>query len=475
MGIWSPGGFQSGFSKPPSIPSNLFSGYVADFDSRYGVALDGSNNVSDWAERYGNGMVFSQSDPAKRPALSNNFFGTAPGVSFTGTSSHSLTGNVTARNLFRNLSGVTIYSIHRVDSTTGNAYFIHSWTNNNSATRFVYGCNNGGPGYFISHRLGDTGSANIQNGLRGWSSFTQTAVFQADFANAVTNIFSRNALSGSAASALAPGTIPNTAAGQITMGSQGGTTAFLTGTLIRQVICSGVHTAAQRSAYWNSLKSEYDTSAPMRFCSSSMNTIVQFHGDSITAGSGILPVGTPALPDRVFESLGSNPSKQVLNFGLGSATIVSLSGERSTYIDILPVNTATNMVYVIFAGTNDISGGATDVTAYANLKTWFQAAIAARPGLKVVICTPIARGNVGFTGTQKGYLESYRNLINTNAVADGAAAVADLGGLPQFLCTAASTVYTNTNYYKTDLIHPVDGGNLVLAPAIVTAINSILS
>lgn len=449
---------------PTPFDTRKIPGYLFDMDSRYGLTLDAGGKVSQWDERWGNGVSFSQSTDTKRPTITSDILGTAPALTGSVTNSVELTGNTAVRDLIKNLSGITLYAIYRMRSS-GNAALFYAAIPANTTSRISLQRSSGA--LSASIRVSDTttfSTGDAQPFLPG----IQAVNLVWDNAATSLKLYRNNVLINQNTSTTS-GTITNTQAGNVRIFSNG-VSNYFDGDLVRLIVCGAAHTDAQRAEFWQGIKSQYNGGLlPVGITKPSK--LIQFQGDSITQGY-YLTFGTPSLPDRLYEALGKNDSKIVTNFGIAAFTATQLATPRASGIDILPVSSAADVIYIAFAGINDVSGGASDTTAYGNVKALFQGAITARPTIKVIVCTPIAWNGSGTNSTKQSYLRGLRTNILANAVADGATAVCDLGALSEFDVTD-QTKADNTTYYLSDKIHPADAGNKVLAAELARVINGI--
>lgn len=177
-------------------------------------------------------------------------------------------------------------------------------------------------------------------------------------------------------------------------------------------------------------------------------------GDSISVGGG-------DHVNRFWVPIMTLPgSLRVRNLAEGGKTIAGLVSEAAARIDPLLVPGERN-VCLIWAGTNDISGGATGAAAYANLTTYIADRFAAGWDA-VVAVTPLPRG----VGAITGQYAAYRTLILANAA--GASAVSD----PIGNATLAADWIAGTN--TIDGVHPNDLGDSQIAPINQPVIESVL-
>lgn len=128
-------------------------------------------------------------------------------------------------------------------------------------------------------------------------------------------------------------------------------------------------------------------------------------------------------------------------------------------------------ILIVWEISNDLANlTQTDVGAYANIKSYCQAATTA--GFEVIVCTCLPRTQSGINPNFETYRNSVNTSVNANAVSEGwAIAVADIGGDTTIGATGASN---NTTYYNGDKIHLTSAGHFIAAGYITTALAAIL-
>lgn len=453
-------------------------GYVLDLDSRYGITMDGSNRVSDWAERYSNGMVFSQSTDSQKPVFTTNRLGTVPSLVFNGaTNNRVLVGNTAAKDLIRNNNAYTCYAIWRFNDQ-GNKYVLWATTNSNSGGRFVFGQGAGSNGpsncVFIGGRVGDTGSA---YNLGGNKAQTPNFQFSTGIYNANTQIWSvflNNVLATKKSSILTSGSIPNTAAFSTHIGAQApdGSSGQFNGDLIRMIVCTGEHTAAQRAAMWKGILFDYRNETGFYAALTTVQTpdlIVQLHGDSNTQGNA-RDVGDKTLSDCLWDAYGGVNTVGVINAGETGATGTSLNTNVAATVNTLTGGEATKEVIVLTVGVNDASAGASGATIYSRVQTLAASYKAANSGRKVVCCTYPAWG--GGTLGQRTALKDFNDLLLAESDSN-IDAVCHLGGITECLNDGTNSAASNTTYYNTDKLHWKVALYQLIAAAMKTTIDSV--
>lgn len=445
------------------VPSNTWTGYVADFDARFRIT-NTSGKASQADERYGNGMSASQGTDANRPSIASTSWGQA--LQGNGTST-TLAGNTAFKSILRNTASVTIYALAQFTHGSLNSYLLDVSTSSGGGSRATFGGGNSIVNLYGGNRVGDTGSAYVIAGPRAGIPYPQPVNFVLNLTTGAMEIYRNNVLIAQNTMG-STGTIPNTAAlNAALLSASSGTAGWFSGSFFRLIVCNGAHDEATRANNWASILTEYGKTCAVK--NGTPNLIVQLQGDSITQGN-ILPAFAKDLGQQLWEALGSRSDRIVVNYGRSGAKATDGNTDRPSQIDILPIGSATNVVYVQFYGPNDVVAALSGATIYANEKTGFQAAKVARPGLKTILCTPIAYN--GGTAGQRTELVNLRTQILANAVSDGASRVSDFGGLANFDVTNPSVASNTTNYI--DGLHPTELGTGELAQLLATDILAII-
>lgn len=175
-------------------------------------------------------------------------------------------------------------------------------------------------------------------------------------------------------------------------------------------------------------------------------------GDSITQGYGA------DLNRGWVQNLSLASDVSILATPQGGITLATLYANRAFDLSFF-VGGKTN-VLVLFAGVNDIGGGATAATTYANESLYVAAAQAA--GFKVVVVTTLP----GAAGAIAGEFAAYRTLQLANTA--GADAVADPIG------NATLAAGWSVGVYTYDGVHPLTAGYALIAPIIQAGIQSVI-
>jgi len=186
-----------------------------------------------------------------------------------------------------------------------------------------------------------------------------------------------------------------------------------------------------------------------------------FEGDSITFG--MHSTGTNNYPGDVVASLGGLASWSAANMGISGRTAATMLYSDTQSI-INSQHTASDIV-VIMAGSNDLAvNGTSAATTYSYIVSLCQ--LIQLSGYQVVICTITARNGSG----DNGGFDANRLTVNSNIRLNWrtfANACADVGS---DAVLGQSSQTTNTTYFFSDQIHPVNAGYVLLANYVTQAI-----
>jgi hypothetical protein len=199
------------------------------------------------------------------------------------------------------------------------------------------------------------------------------------------------------------------------------------------------------------------------------NRLVIFEGDSETAAG--IPGVNFSYAYR-YGQLTAIPCNGV-NCAQAGNTLANLTGRASQVDAVFASSDARQFALSLMTGTNDLGTGATyqgNGSGYATaVAAYIDARISATPGLKVVLLSIPSRLDATHGGTQ----------FNTDRAAYHAAAKTWVGGrLKAFIdLTSDSRIGTDTapnnpTYFNADLIHYTDAAYAIIAPLVVTALDS---
>jgi GDSL-like Lipase/Acylhydrolase family len=175
-------------------------------------------------------------------------------------------------------------------------------------------------------------------------------------------------------------------------------------------------------------------------------------GDSITAGFG------ESTPYTTQLTLPNNSGWFYNNRGIPGQTLSTILSNTTSYY---PVG-QNYSVAVLWAGTNDISGGATAATVFANMQTMYSN-LKSQGYTYVVTCTMLSRSG---QDTGKNALNALI-LASPSTVGD---AIASFVGTPLGVDGGSS----NLTWFQADGIHPTQAGiNTYEVPVIQAALNTL--
>jgi lysophospholipase L1-like esterase len=168
-------------------------------------------------------------------------------------------------------------------------------------------------------------------------------------------------------------------------------------------------------------------------------------GDSITAGYGLT---TPVTQNWVAQFAAANPTYSTVNFGIVSTTAAQILSQFASSEAHQSSGLAYRNIYWLWAGTNDIIGGATDTDVETTVIAIAAAAHAA--GFRVGLSNIVARSSFS-TGQ-----EAYRQAFNTWTRANWTTyfdAFSDVGGDANIGCLTTPANCYNSSYFQADHIH----------------------
>lgn len=195
----------------------------------------------------------------------------------------------------------------------------------------------------------------------------------------------------------------------------------------------------------------------------SKHSTIVCDGDSILMGGGSEPL------DQYAASLGAEieaalPEYAMNNYGISGQAIADMDADQATSISRCRLPVAKNNVVFCFGGTNDIEGGASAATVYADMVTYSTACRAA--GQKVIVGTIIDRD----WGSSDAAKDIVRAQVNAMIRAQG---VDDFDGVADFAARAEFQDASDTDYFMTDDIHPNAAGCALLAEILATEVRRI--
>lgn len=198
--------------------------------------------------------------------------------------------------------------------------------------------------------------------------------------------------------------------------------------------------------------------------SATCNNIVAV-GDSLTEGTG--PTPYPLLIATAISTTASNQGHAGAGWNVG-ATVggVNLTARAATEVDPLRTNgSCQNPYLVLWAGTNDIFGGA---STGAQTYSFFQTYIAARQSAnwaasaKTIVVTMAPRENLN---------ETARTAYNSALVSGASTYGYVLARVDQDANIGCAGCENNLTYFASDKVHLTQAGQNIVAHLVCTAMN----
>lgn len=178
------------------------------------------------------------------------------------------------------------------------------------------------------------------------------------------------------------------------------------------------------------------------------DVVLHYDGDSITYGRTVVEGAERASQTPAF-----GETYPRYNWGIGGQTAATAALRYATRAGNSFDPTKRNIL-ILFAGTNDLNGGATGTAAWASIVSEMQAARAT--GYKILVATMLPRGDFSPSAeTERGVFNTLMRA-NWNTYADG---LLDYAADPTMGAAGATS---NTALYA-DLVHPTRYGDSLLA------------
>jgi trimeric autotransporter adhesin len=198
------------------------------------------------------------------------------------------------------------------------------------------------------------------------------------------------------------------------------------------------------------------------------NPVIQFLGDSITAGLGA------SAPYSSLLSLTNQPGYQLANWGISGARLQAMLASEPNRAAPLCASNQGPSIAIVFAGTNDFLAS-TPTTVMANLGGEIQ--LLRTAGCRVFVGTMLSRtGTDGAGNSFDSDKNAYDALILTGSKAYGADGVIDFAANPLLGADGANanpnaTACSGGTTFQGDNIHPTSCGQSLLANAASNALN----
>ncbi|MGE0200350.1 MAG: SGNH/GDSL hydrolase family protein [Candidatus Melainabacteria bacterium] len=142
------------------------------------------------------------------------------------------------------------------------------------------------------------------------------------------------------------------------------------------------------------------------------------------------------------------------------------AGATVDAIDFAVLAPGGTRILVVWGGTNDMAGGDSAATAYADLRAYVQHRAGTGKYNRILICTAVPRSGSGVNTKLNDFNNLIRSNWSTELAADGATNLVDLAANSPFNdFTNNNGSEQNTTYYR-DLVHLTDLGNRLIAEII---------
>lgn len=202
---------------------------------------------------------------------------------------------------------------------------------------------------------------------------------------------------------------------------------------------------------------------------------IVFKGDSLTYGqnasSGQGTTVGPVYPGVVMTQLqGGNSFYSSVNLGIGGETLSSMLAAEAGEIQPQFDATQDYNILVIEAGINDMGGGASAASVWANMVTYVSNAQGYGFLPIIQLTTPSAYS--GYVTNTNEVRDQFNDLIRSNWKSTKAVAISDIAADSRI---GWSGDETNATYYNgSDLTHLTDAGYAIVAAYATQAIQSVI-
>ena len=188
-------------------------------------------------------------------------------------------------------------------------------------------------------------------------------------------------------------------------------------------------------------------------------------GDSITLGRG----ATPACGSMLS---GLSDTFQIYNMGMSGESLANMVTAAPKFATGINPAGKSNIVW-IFAGTNDMCGGSTFLTAAQTFQKMvaFSRYMRAQGG-KVMVIPMLSRGGTSQNTTCDALHDQYNALLSQNWPSFADSFVYGVLNDPNLTADGA---YANATYFQSDGIHPTVAGQQLIAGYTQAEINNLLT
>ncbi|HEY0264189.1 MAG TPA: GDSL-type esterase/lipase family protein [Granulicella sp.] len=188
-------------------------------------------------------------------------------------------------------------------------------------------------------------------------------------------------------------------------------------------------------------------------------------GDSITYGQGV------STPWPSLLSLTSLTGYATTDWGISGIMVAALAASEPNRVapQCSSGPGSPSQIAIVFAGTNDLSGGFPETLAFQNLLA--EVHTLKQAGCKVFVGTMISRGGTDGSASH-ATIDSDKNVFNAQILQQAksfeADSIVDFAANPLLGADGAST---NTTYFQADQTHPTQAGQALLAAAASNVLN----
>jgi lysophospholipase L1-like esterase len=435
-------------AKADTFDPSQISGLKLWLDASVGVTKDGStpavdgDTVKQWNDRSSGGYNATQSTTSSRPTYKTNIMNGNPVLRFAGAS------NIVTTS-FLDASFNTSFTFFIVKTKISSP--IKCDTGNNVFTWFSAGANDS-----LYANMGNLSPTSLIIPKNGTQAITNPTIETYRY-NGVQSLIRFNGISkvGSATGNLG-------LSGSLTIGSLSDNTYYYDGDIAEIIIYNSVLSGIQIDQVESYLMTKYAIVSGLPI---SIPLFI-FDGDSMTTGYGA-DTGYD-YPSQVQGLLGLTATYQ--NLGVPGQTVLQMSNDASTQIDIEYSDSRTINILTLLGGVNDLAGSPPRqdaTTTYNRIVDYCQNRRAA--GFKVIVNTILPQSATVGPVDYEMSRQIINSLIRTNwpTFADG---ISDIASDTRIGDAGDSE---DTTYYA-DKIHMTNVGYGIVASYVTAAINKII-
>jgi len=186
-------------------------------------------------------------------------------------------------------------------------------------------------------------------------------------------------------------------------------------------------------------------------------------GDSITFGLN------STTPWPTLLSLTNQPTYTITNYGISGITTKATVGSEPNRVAPKCSTISGPSIATVFLGTNDFNSGFGATPAQVLASNVAEIQLLKKAGCKVFVIPMLSRGGNDLLGVSNDVEKNaFDALLLANAKAAGADGIIDAPANP-FL--GADGANANLTYFNSDLIHPKNAGQALIASAVSNSLN----